>query len=109
MLVDRREQVPLDRWDPDPDPVRRRAGQALALVTVVMRHQDIRDPIHPDVGQMVEDIAAPEVDQGGVAAGPDHVNVAGVLEANDILGDRRCGHRPAGRWTRSLVTAPISI
>jgi hypothetical protein len=48
---------------------------------VVVRHQDRTDPVHPQRGQFVQDRAAAEIDQHGLAPAAEHVDVTGIFKS----------------------------
>jgi hypothetical protein len=54
--------------------------------------QDVGDALDAEVAEMVEDVAVAEVDENGLDARPQDVDVAGVVE--DV--DRESGHSRIG-------------
>ncbi len=81
------DQVALERRYPDPDPGRGGAGQPLDLVAVMVGDEDVRDALDAEVGEAVEDLAAPEVDEDRLPAAAEHVDVARIAVESDP-GDR---------------------
>ena len=81
--VDLLDQPPLARRRPDPDPGGRGSRQALELVAVMVREQDVRDSLDSELVQPVERRAGAEVHENGLAARPEDVDVARVAKHRD--------------------------
>ena len=81
------EQILLDERDPDADPGFNRSLQALNLVAVVVRDVDVGDAVDADRAQLIEHVTGAEVDRDRLVAAAQQVDVAGVLEHQDVLGN----------------------
>jgi hypothetical protein len=81
------DQQRLDRRHPDADPRRGRSRQPLHLVAVVVGDEDVGHALDAELTDAVEDGAAAEVDEHGLVAVHEDVDVAGVAEARHTGGD----------------------
>src|SRR4051794_25275834 len=78
------DQVPLGRRCPDADARSACAREALRDIAVVVRQQDVGDAVDPEVVQVIEDIAAAEIDEDPGSAGAQQIDVHRVDETRDV-------------------------
>jgi hypothetical protein len=104
MLVNGNKEVALHWRYPDACPRTGRPGQALALVSMVVGHQDIGELRHSQIVEVVEHGARPEIDRDGAGPLAQQVNVARVPDTKHV----RCHleHRPRP-ITHSAHTPPV--
>jgi hypothetical protein len=103
--VDVGDELALQRRHPDPRAVLDRAREPLQLVAVMVGDENVGDPVDAERVELLEDGPAAEVDEDGVSAGAEDVDVAGVPEAGDP--GRGVHRRSLCRSTGDVATFPL--
>ncbi len=105
VLGDAGDQALLERRHPDANAGIDRAAQPAELVPVVVRYENVGDPLHLELREVVENVAVAEVDEDCFGPRSENVDVACVAEArharDDAHGSLPDGHRSSlGRGDR---------